>query len=59
MSNPKKNLSNLFARPSVQAKKMSYLEKQKLFWKSKQNRKRAIAGYLFIFPVYLLFVIFY
>lgn len=44
--------------PAPAPKKKSYFQRKKEFWGSTQNRKRAIAGYTFIAPAYLLFFVF-
>ncbi|MFA9560344.1 carbohydrate ABC transporter permease [Evansella sp. AB-rgal1] len=54
------NEPNIQVKPpsSPSSKKKSYFQRNKDFWGSTQRRKRALAGYTFIAPAYLLFVIF-
>lgn len=52
------NESNVQVSANPSPKKKSYFQRQKDFWASAQNRKRAIVGYTFIAPAYLLFVVF-
>ncbi len=59
MSNNEPVISNKPApKPPMKKKKLNYFKRQKLFLSSRMNRRKAMAGYAFITPAYLLFFVF-